>query len=242
MIDSLRKAVSSNYSGSTGMFCILLSAFLVCAGCQQQQQEAAMTPEENTIRNPKAGLSDSSAASGSDKPCRKYDIRRFAANSPFEKAYESPIPKEGKRIWATSRLWEKAPELTVEKWLTEKPDIAGKYLLIEFWATWCSQCKRAVPLLNDFQRRFADDLVVIGIADQSEDAVESFARKEIEYSVAVDTKARMKTELAVAGIPHCIVVEPGGYVVWEGFPFLDGYELTAEEMARIIKVGETRVQ
>ena len=53
-------------------------------------------------------------------PVRKYDIPRFALNSPFDKDYESPLPAEGKRLWASSRLWEKAPDLIVEKWLNGK--------------------------------------------------------------------------------------------------------------------------
>jgi hypothetical protein len=43
--------------------------------------------------------------------------------------------------------------------------------------------------------------------------------------------------LGVFGIPHVIIVEPGGYVVWEGFPLLKDYELTAELVDKILSVG-----
>ncbi len=169
-----------------------------------------------------------------------YDIPRFATNSPFDTEYDSPVPKEGKRLWAASRLWAKAPDFVVEKWLTDKPDTNGKYLLIEFWATWCRQCRRAVPGINDIHRKFADELVVIGISDEEEQIVRKFRELKIEYHVATDTLARMKNDLGVFGIPHCIIVEPDGYVVWEGFPLLKGHELTEEVVEKILEAGKKR--
>ena len=47
----------------------------------------------------------------------------------------------------------------------------------------------------------------------------------------------MEKQLAVSGFPHIIIVEPGGYVVWEGFPLLNGYELTEEIVEKILTVG-----
>ena len=42
----------------------------------------------------------------------------------------------GKQLWAKSFLNEKAPELTVETWISKKPDTEGKFVIIDFWATW----------------------------------------------------------------------------------------------------------
>ena len=57
---------------------------------------------------------------------------------------------------------------------------------------------------------------------------------------AIDTQARMKNELGVIGIPHVIIVEPGGCVVWEGFPLLKDYELTDKVVAHVLKVTRER--
>lgn len=171
---------------------------------------------------------------------KESKIPRFAINSPFGRPYKSPIPKEEKRLWAASRLWKKAPEFVVEKWVGPEPEREGKFLLIEFWATWCRQCRLAVPKLNGFQRRFADDLVVVGISDEDEATVRRMREPRIGFALAIDTRARMKKDLMVKGIPHAIVVEPGGHVVWEGFPLLAGHELTEELLAGIIAAGTTK--
>ena len=82
-------------------------------------------------------------------------------------------------------------------------------------------------------------LVVIGISDESEEAVQAMKAPRIEYSVAVDTQARMKKALGIVGIPHAIILEPQGSVVWEGFPLLKGHELTLETVEQIL-AAETR--
>ncbi len=171
-----------------------------------------------------------------------YDIPRFGANSPFDAEYESPVPKDEKRLWARSCLWDKAPELVVEKWLSEQPQTKGKYVLIEFWATWCGPCRRSIPVLNEFHEKFKDELVVIGISDEPEADVRRLEDPLIEYYSAIDTQARTKKGLGVFGIPHVILLEPEGYVVWEGFPLLMDYELTEEIVEQILSVGRDKQQ
>ena len=171
---------------------------------------------------------------------KTYDIPRFAANSPFDTRYESPVPEEEKRLWARSYLWEKAPELVVGKWLTDEPETEGKYLLIEFWATWCRQCRLAAPRLNELHRKFGNELVIIGVSDEREEVVRGLKEPAMDFHIAIDTQARMKEKMGVFGIPHAIIVEPDGYVVWEGFPLLKGHELTEQVIEKILEVGKNR--
>ncbi|MEP6668053.1 MAG: redoxin domain-containing protein [Chthoniobacter sp.] len=141
---------------------------------------------------------------------------------------------QDKKLWAKSVIGQKAPDFVVEKWLTAEPATKGKFVLIDFWATWCPPCRKAIPELNGFQKKFADKLVVIGVSDETEAAVKKLTNPKIEYASAIDPKARMKKTLEVTGIPHCIIVDPNGIVRWEGFPFLDGHELTEKVIEDIL--------
>ncbi|MHC4628616.1 MAG: TlpA family protein disulfide reductase, partial [Planctomycetota bacterium] len=185
----------------------------------------------------KSSVESTSLEVASPSAARTYDLRRFAANSPFDTKYESPVPEKAKRLWARSFLWEKAPELVVGKWLTDKPETKGKHLLIEFWATWCRQCRLAAPRLNELHRKFGGELVIIGISDESEQVVRSLKEPTMDFHIAIDTQGRMKEKMGVFGIPHVIIVEPEGHVVWEGFPLLEGHELTEQVVEKILKVG-----
>lgn len=141
---------------------------------------------------------------------------------------------DGKTIWAISILNEQAPELKIEKWISETPEMEGKFILLEFWATWCGPCRKAIPKLNDWHKTFKDDLIVIGLSHEPEQDVLDMINPKIEYYSAIDTRALTKDQLDVQGIPHALLITPKGKVVWEGFPLLGGYELTTEKIEALI--------
>ena len=142
---------------------------------------------------------------------------------------------QDKKLWAKSVINQKAPKLQVEKWLTDKPDTKGKFVLIDFWATWCGPCRRAIPDLNKFKTEFEKDLIVIGISDETQEKVESMANPKMDYYSAIDTERKIYYSLEIQGIPHCILIDPNGIVRWEGYPTLTGFELTSEVIKDIIE-------
>ncbi|ANI88186.1 alkyl hydroperoxide reductase [Arachidicoccus ginsenosidimutans] len=148
------------------------------------------------------------------------------------KAQESD---NGKQLWAKSVINQKAPKLVVEKWLTKKPGTKGKFIIIDFWATWCPPCRKFIPILNDISKKHKDKLVAIGISDEPAEKVESLKGTKPVYYEAIDTKKTMSDELEIKGIPHVILIDPKGIVRWEGFPLLDGHELTDSVVTALIK-------
>ncbi|MFI3315619.1 MAG: TlpA disulfide reductase family protein [Rikenellaceae bacterium] len=140
-----------------------------------------------------------------------------------------------KQLWAKSYLNQKAPELVVEKYLSDEPQLEGKFILIDFWATWCGPCRKAIPELNELQKKFADDLVVIGISDETEEKILAMESPVIEFTSAQDTQARLKKLYEVKGIPHSVLISPKGIVIWEGYPLYEGYELSEEVVAKLIE-------
>ena len=154
----------------------------------------------------------------------------------LSKARDEFVQSEtGKQLWAKSYLGQKAPNLDVQKWLTDRPPIDdGKFRVIDFWATWCGPCRRAIPELNQIFHKFSDRVDIIGISDESESTVRGMRDPVIEYFVGIDTLARTKNALAVTGIPHVIIVDPSGIVRWEGYPLLQGHELTPAVVQKVL--------
>ncbi|MEE8469129.1 MAG: TlpA disulfide reductase family protein [Planctomycetota bacterium] len=141
-----------------------------------------------------------------------------------------------------------APAFVVQSWLTKQPDLKGKVLLVDFWATWCGPCVAGMPHMQELHERFGDDLVVVGLSDQAPEAMGSRGkpwgpvvaeflakRPEITYAQALDGQARLKQALGVEGIPHVMIVSSDGIVRWQGFPGDASDPLDAALVARIIE-------
>jgi cytochrome c biogenesis protein CcmG/thiol:disulfide interchange protein DsbE len=147
--------------------------------------------------------------------------------------WPEPVKKE---LYAKDFRGKTAPEVIVEEMLTPKPDREGKVLLIDFWATWCGPCRKAIPELNELQKTFKDDLVVMGISDEAPAVVREFMKStEMAYAQATDTKKRMSTEVGVKGIPHVLVISTDGIVRWQGFPLSTEEPLTKKIVRQIIE-------
>jgi cytochrome c biogenesis protein CcmG, thiol:disulfide interchange protein DsbE len=174
-----------------------------------------------------------------------------AAKTDGDKA-EGAAEKPSKRIWASSLLFCDAPKIEVGRWLTEKPEWEGKFLLIEFWRTWCGACKRTVPLLNSFHEKYGKELVIVAITGEPEETVKAYNGPAMKYCMALDApetkdegeEGKIKDQGAteesfgVWGWPHVVLLEPEHRcVVWEGFPLLQGYELTAKKIERALAIG-----
>ena len=142
---------------------------------------------------------------------------------------EKPIPAgeaPSHPLHAKSFLNQPAPTIIVQKWLTEEPDLNAKFVIVDFWATWCGPCRRSIPALNRLAEKFKERLVVIGLSDEPEATVRRMTDPKIEYFVGIDPERRSFASLAISGIPHALLIDPKGIVRFEGHPnYLNDAEL-----------------
>lgn len=140
-------------------------------------------------------------------------------------------PAPDKELYADkSLLNQKAPQLFVENWIGAAPSTEGKFVLIDFWATWCPPCRKAIPELNELAAAFPEKLVVIGISDESADDVLKMSQPVINYFSAIDTKGRTSDEIGIQGIPHVLLIDPSGTVAWQGYPLDEEHGLTSAKL------------
>ena len=140
----------------------------------------------------------------------------------------------GKKSSSGAFLGRKAPEIIVEEWVTVKPQMKGKWLLVDFWTTWCSPCVRSIPELNRFHELFGEQMVVIGLSSEKRSTVERMKKPVINYCHGVDPQGRTKKAFGIKGIPHVVIIDPRGVVRWEGHPLLPGFKLTDEVIAGLL--------
>ena len=137
----------------------------------------------------------------------------------FSVAWILPMTSDLMARTEKSMVGQSLPKLSVQ-WLKKKPDTDGKAMIVEFWATWCPPCRESIPHLNEIYAKYKDKgLQVVGITDEDRAKIMKFEKEvPIEYSVGLDNVGKYAKPFGIQGIPHAVLVDKSGKVVWEGHP------------------------
>ncbi len=119
-------------------------------------------------------------------------------------------------------------------------ELKGKWVVVNFWATWCAPCVKEIPDIAEFAKTQGDKVRVIGIAldwvegdkatEADERKVKAFARKVgHNYALVLGNDAAEKFFGKAKGLPKTIVYSPDGKVAFEKTG-----PVTKELLARIV--------
>jgi thiol-disulfide isomerase/thioredoxin len=96
-------------------------------------------------------------------------------------------------------------------------DYQGRWVVVNFWATWCVPCIQEIPEIADFQRAHPR-VVVIGVAMDGEDVarVKRFAAKTgHDYALVIADPSVEKQLGEPRALPTTRIYDPRGKVVYD---------------------------
>lgn len=113
-------------------------------------------------------------------------------------------------------------------------DYHGKFVLLNFWATWCPPCIKEMPALNTLHGKLkGQGLRVVAVhAGPALATVKNFLKNNpVDFDVVIDKNMSLST-WQVSGLPTTFLINPDGKIIYKAVGERDW---DSEEMLNFIK-------
>ena len=92
----------------------------------------------------------------------------------------------------------------------------GKYLLVDFWASWCGPCKAEIPNIRAVYEKYAGedfDVLSVAVWDKPEDTVRAAEQLGVTWNQIINAQQGPTNLYGIDGIPHIILFGPDGTIL-----------------------------
>ncbi|MCC6616848.1 MAG: TlpA family protein disulfide reductase [Anaerolineae bacterium] len=97
--------------------------------------------------------------------------------------------------------------------------LRGRWVIVNFWATWCVPCVTEMPALQQIADEHADTVVLLGVnVRESADEVAAFvAEHDLRFPILVSPDDSTLIDYQVLGVPQTVLIAPSGEIVYRQF-------------------------
>lgn len=115
-----------------------------------------------------------------------------------------------------------APDFTLKSLRGENISLdqhRGKYILVNFWATWCGPCKMEMPSLETLYQRFkSKKFTLLAISNDMFGAqiVDPYVKAhQLSFPILLDQQLQASNKFGVVSLPTTFMIDPEGNIIGE---------------------------
>ena len=97
----------------------------------------------------------------------------------------------------------------------ELKSLRGKYVLLDFWGSWCTWCIKGFPKLKEYYSKYKDRLEIVGIAcnDTAEKWAAAVKKHKVPWLHVRSEDGIAEQKFRVQGYPYKVLISPEGTVL-----------------------------
>ena len=148
----------------------------------------------------------------------------FVFTLPLAQSKEAPLSTDEKKVLKKLRItpatqWIEAHDFAgkmMDAKTVNLQDYRGRFVLLNFWATWCSPCLKEMPdLENAYNEMGQEKLVVLAVGmGESVEKIKAFFNKySFTFPLLADNRMKITKLYGVRNIPVTYLIDPDGVVL-----------------------------
>lgn len=147
-------------------------------------------------------------------------INRFSPSA--QKRFYLKALNDKVKLQEASDVGAAAPDFSLETSEGKQLQLSsfrGKFVLMDFWASWCGPCKKEIPNVIENYKRFKDnglEVLAISIDDSEEKWEKGMAEANMPYHQLLDRNKHTMDIYQYRGIPYMVLVDPKGVIIAKG--------------------------
>ena len=144
-------------------------------------------------------------------------------------------------VRADIKVGDPIPDLTTYKLEGTLPaSTAGKVVILDFWASWCGPCGESFPAMDELQKKYGPQglvIIAVNVDEEKSDMADFLKKHAVTFTIVRDAKQKLVEKAGIATMPSSFLVGRDGKVVFthSGFHGAETRKQYEQEIESLLK-------